>query len=230
LPHGLRFGFRRHLHALGEAFEMFLLIDNYDSFTYNLVHFLGEIGVDVEVRRNDALTAEAALALGAEAILLSPGPCDPDRAGICLDVVALAAARAVPLLGVCLGHQAIGQQFGGRIVRAPEPMHGKMSAIRHDGAGLFRGLPNPLTVTRYHSLIVDRATLPDCLSVTAETDDGLIMALSHVDLPIWGVQFHPESIATVSGHELLANFVELATGRSAAYGAPPTRAGEMVPL
>ena len=209
---------------------MFLLIDNYDSFTYNLVHFLGEIGIDVEVRRNDALTAEEALALGAEAILLSPGPCDPDRAGICLDVVGLAAAHAVPLLGVCLGHQAIGQHFGGRVVQAPDPMHGKMSAIRHDGAGLFRGLPNPLTVTRYHSLIVDRPSLPDCLSVTAETDDGLIMALSHVDLPIWGVQFHPESIATVSGHELLANFVEMATGRSPAYDGPGIRAGEMVTL
>jgi anthranilate synthase component II len=193
---------------------MFLLIDNYDSFTYNLVHYLGEIGVDVEVRRNDTLTADEALALGAEAIVLSPGPCDPDRAGICLDVVAHAAAAGLPVLGVCLGHQTIGQHFGGRVVRADMPMHGKMSAIRHDGAGLFRGLANPLTVTRYHSLIVDRATLPDCLTVTAESDDGLIMALSHVELPIHGVQFHPESIATQTGHELLANFVEMATGRT----------------
>lgn len=209
---------------------MFLLIDNYDSFTYNLVHFLGEIGVDVEVRRNDALSADEALALAPEAIVLSPGPCDPDRAGICLDVVARAAERKVPLLGVCLGHQAIGQAFGGKIVRAPEPMHGKISAIRHDGAGLFRGLPNPLTVTRYHSLIVERASLPDCLTVTAETDDGLIMALSHDELPIYGVQFHPESIATNAGHELLANFVEMATGRAATFAGNDSRAGEMVTL
>jgi anthranilate synthase component 2 len=210
---------------------MFLLIDNYDSFTYNLVHFLGEIGVDAEVRRNDALTADEALDLGAEAIVLSPGPCDPDRAGICLDVVARAADRQVPLLGVCLGHQAVGQAFGGRVVRAPEPMHGKISDIRHDGTGLFRGLAIPLSVTRYHSLVVERASLPDCLAVTAETDDGLIMALSHVDLPIHGVQFHPESIASMAGHELLANFVELATGRAAAaFAAGQTRAGEMVSL
>jgi anthranilate synthase component 2 len=209
---------------------MFLLIDNYDSFTYNLVHFLGEIGIDVEVRRNDALTADQAMSLGADAIVLSPGPCDPDRAGICLDVVAAAARQAVPLLGVCLGHQAIGQSFGGRIVRAPEPMHGKLSEIRHDGAGLFRGLPNPLSVTRYHSLIVERATLPDCLTVTAETADGLIMALSHVDLPIYGVQFHPESIASTAGHELLANFVELATGSASPGHAEDARAGEMVAL
>lgn len=209
---------------------MFLLIDNYDSFTYNLVHFFGEVGVDVEVRRNDTLTADEALALGAEAIILSPGPCDPDRAGICLDVVAGAARDGVPLLGVCLGHQAIGQAFGGRIVRAPEPMHGKMSDIRHDGTGLFRGLPNPLSVTRYHSLIVERSTLPDCLMVTAETTDGLIMALSHVDLPIHGVQFHPESIASMAGHELLANFVELATGRSTSGFAGEAHAGEMVTL
>jgi anthranilate synthase component 2 len=206
---------------------MFLLIDNYDSFTYNLVHFLGEIGVDVEVHRNDALCADEALALAPEAIVLSPGPCDPDRAGICLDVVAGAAERRVPLLGVCLGHQSIGQAFGGRIVRAPEPMHGKMSDIRHDGAGLFRGLPNPLAVTRYHSLIVERSTLPTCLTVTAETDDGLIMGLSHDDLPIHGVQFHPESIATRAGHELLANFVEMATGRASTWNGA-SRADAMV--
>jgi anthranilate synthase component 2 len=209
---------------------MFLLIDNYDSFTYNLVHFLGEIGVDVEVRRNDALSAETALGLGAEAIVLSPGPCDPDRAGICLDVVALAAERRVPLLGVCLGHQTIGQSFGGKVVRAPVPMHGKVSAVRHDGDGLFHGLPNPLSVTRYHSLIVDRPSLPDCLTVTAETDDGIIMALSHRNLPIHGVQFHPESIATVSGHALLANFVGMATGRNVAWDADKARASVMVTL
>jgi anthranilate synthase component 2 len=209
---------------------MFLLIDNYDSFTYNLVHFLGEIGVDVEVRRNDALSAETALGLGAEAIVLSPGPCDPDRAGICLDVVALAAERRVPLLGVCLGHQTIGQSFGGKVVRAPVPMHGKVSAVRHDGDGLFHGLPNPLSVTRYHSLIVDHPSLPDCLTVTAETDDGIIMALSHRNLPIYGVQFHPESIATVSGHALLANFVGMATGRIVAWDADKARASVMVTL
>ncbi len=207
---------------------MFLIIDNYDSFTYNLVHFLGEIGVDVEVRRNDALTANEALDMGADAIVLSPGPCDPDRAGICLDVVARAAERGVPLLGVCLGHQTVGQAFGGRVVRAPEPMHGKLSDIRHDGTGLFRGLSSPLSVTRYHSLIVDRANLPDCLLVTAETTDGLIMALSHKDLPIHGVQFHPESIASKSGHELLANFVEIATGRAPAGYVGKAHADELV--
>ncbi|HYC04834.1 MAG TPA: aminodeoxychorismate/anthranilate synthase component II [Azospirillaceae bacterium] len=194
---------------------MILLIDNYDSFTYNLVHYLGELGADVRVWRNDALTAEEALGMGAEGIVLSPGPCDPDRAGICLDVIKLAAERRVPLFGVCLGHQAIGQAFGGRVVRAPVPMHGKVSEVRHEGQGLMRGLPSPFKATRYHSLIVEAATLPDCLEVTATLDDGMIMALQHRDLPIHGVQFHPESIASEHGHDILRNFLEMARGRPA---------------
>jgi len=193
---------------------MFLLIDNYDSFTYNLVHFLGELGAEVTVRRNDAITVDEALALRAEGIVISPGPCDPDRAGICLDLVTAAAGK-VPLLGVCLGHQAIGQAFGGRIVRAP-PMHGKVSQIHHNGKGVFAGLPDPFPATRYHSLVVARKGLPDCFEVTAETDDGLIMGLQHKDLPVHGVQFHPESIATEHGHDLLANFLKLA-GHEAVY-------------
>lgn len=188
---------------------MFLLIDNYDSFTYNLVHFLGELGAEVTVRRNDAITVGEAMAMKAEGIVLSPGPCDPDQAGICLDLVDAAAGK-VPLLGVCLGHQSIGQAFGGKVVRAPMPMHGKVSAIRHRDTGVFAGLPDPLTGTRYHSLTVDRDSLPDCLEITAETDDGVIMGLQHKELPIHGVQFHPESIATEHGHALLANFLKLA--------------------
>ncbi|SDG44156.1 anthranilate synthase component II [Roseospirillum parvum] len=188
---------------------MFLLIDNYDSFTYNLWHYLGELGAKVEVRRNDALTPAEALALKPQGIILSPGPCDPDRAGICLELIA-ASAGTVPLFGVCLGHQAIGQAFGGQVVRAPEPLHGKTSPIHHHGRGVFAGLPSPLTATRYHSLLVDRASLPDCLEVSAESADGLIMGLAHRELPLWGVQFHPESIASQHGHELLANFLRLA--------------------
>lgn len=189
---------------------MFVLIDNYDSFTYNLVHFLGELGAKVAVRRNDALSVAEALAIGDEGIVLSPGPCDPDRAGICLELIAAAAARRRPLLGVCLGHQSIGQAFGGKVVRAPVPMHGKVSDIRHNGRGVFAGLPSPIRATRYHSLIVERASLPQVLEVTAETDDGLIMGLSHRELPIHGVQFHPESIASERGHDVLRNFLNLA--------------------
>jgi anthranilate synthase component II len=189
---------------------MLLLIDNYDSFTYNLVHYLGELGADVRVVRNDALTAADALAHPAQAIVVSPGPCTPSEAGICLEVIALAAQARRPLLGVCLGHQAIGQAFGGRVIRAPYLMHGKMSAIHHGGASVFSGLPSPFQATRYHSLIVERASLPDGLEITAETADGLIMGLAHRELPIHGVQFHPESIATEHGHALLANFLALA--------------------
>jgi anthranilate synthase component 2 len=191
---------------------MFLLIDNYDSFTYNLVHYLGELGADVVVRRNDVLTVDEALNLNPQGIVISPGPCDPDRAGICLKLIERAAPR-IPLLGVCLGHQAIGQAFGGKVVRAPMPMHGKVSAIYHKSMGVLRGLPNPFHATRYHSLIVDRASLPDCLEITAETKDGLIMALAHRSLPVHGVQFHPESIATEHGHDMLRNFLELAGAR-----------------
>ena len=189
--------------------EMLLLIDNYDSFTYNLVHFLGELGAEVTVRRNDALTAGEALQMNVKGIVLSPGPCDPDQAGICLELVEKAAGK-LPLLGVCLGHQAIGQAFGGKVVRAPLPMHGKVSRIGHNGTGVFAGLPNPITATRYHSLVVERASLPDCFEITAECDEGLIMGLQHRELPIHGVQFHPESIATEHGHDLLANFLKVA--------------------
>lgn len=208
---------------------MFLLIDNYDSFTYNLVHFLGELGVTCDVRRNDTLTPKAALALEPEAIVISPGPSDPDHAGICLALVAAAAAARMPVLGVCLGHQTIGQAFGGTIVRAPEPMHGKVDRVRHTGQGLFRGLPNPVEATRYHSLAVARDTLPDCFDVTAHVGD-VIMGLSHRELPIHGVQFHPESIATEAGHDLLANFVELATGKPVDSYGDDARAGEMMAL
>jgi anthranilate synthase component II len=188
---------------------MFLLVDNYDSFTYNLWHYLGELGAKVEVRRNDALSVDEALAMQPEGIVLSPGPCDPDRAGICLDLVRRAAGR-VPILGVCLGHQAIGQVFGGKVVRAPLPQHGKVCDIHHDGTGVFRGLPSPFRATRYHSLVVDRAGWPAQLHVSAWTEDGLVMGLSHNDLPVWGVQFHPESIETEHGHQLLRNFIDFA--------------------
>lgn len=187
---------------------MFLLIDNYDSFTYNLWHYLGELGAEVEVRRNDALSVAEALALNPEGIVISPGPCDPDRAGICLDLIRTAAGK-VPLFGVCLGEQAMGQAFGGNVVRAPQPMHGKVDTIHHDGTGCFAGLPSPFRATRYHSLVVDRASLPATLHVSAWTEDGLIMGLTHNDLPVWGVQFHPESIETEHGHAMLQNFVDL---------------------
>ena len=188
---------------------MFLLVDNYDSFTYNLYHFLGELGARITVKRNDALTADEALEMEPQGIILSPGPCDPDQAGICLELVAKAAGR-LPLLGVCLGHQAIGQAFGGRVVRAPHPMHGKLSPIRHEADGVFEGLPSPLSATRYHSLTVERDSLPDSLEVTAETEDGTIMGLRHRELPVHGVQFHPESIASEHGHALLHNFLAIA--------------------
>ena len=187
---------------------MLLLIDNYDSFTYNLVHYLGELGARVEVRRNDALDVQAAMALRPAGIVLSPGPCDPDRAGICLPLIAAAAEARIPLLGVCLGHQAIGQAFGGRVVRAGEIVHGKLGQIHHDGSGVFAALPSPFAATRYHSLIVERDTLPDALIVNAWLEDGTIMGLRHRDLPIEGVQFHPESIASQHGHALLKRFLD----------------------
>jgi len=193
---------------------MYLLIDNYDSFTYNLWHFLGELGAEVEVVRNDALSAADAIAKRPTGIVLSPGPCDPDRAGICLELTGLAAEHAIPLFGVCLGHQTIGQKFGGRVVLAPEPMHGKVSTIHHTGTGIFKGVPDPFRATRYHSLLVERESLPDCLAVTAESDDGLIMGLAHKSLPIFGVQFHPESIASQHGHDILRNFLEIAAQSS----------------
>lgn len=188
---------------------MLILIDNYDSFTYNLVHFLGELGAPSQVHRNDRITVEEVLAARPKAIVLSPGPCTPNEAGICLDLIRQAGPR-IPILGVCLGHQAIGQAYGGRVVRAPLPMHGKLSTVRHQGKGVFQGLPPRFEVTRYHSLIVERASLPAELVVTAETADGLVMGLQHASHPVHGVQFHPESIASEHGHDLLANFLALA--------------------
>jgi len=188
---------------------MLLVIDNYDSFTYNLVHYLGELGADVAVRRNDALGVSDVLAMQPKAIVLSPGPCDPDKAGICLDLVRACGDR-IPVLGVCLGHQAIAQVYGGKIVRAPSPMHGKLSRIRHTGEGVFRGLPNDFEATRYHSLTVDPQSVPSCLTVTATTSNGVIMGVMHKGHPLHGVQFHPESIASEHGHALLRNFLEFA--------------------
>ncbi len=188
---------------------MITLIDNYDSFTYNLVQFIGDLGHSCEVIRNDSLSAAQVIAKRPEAIILSPGPCTPNEAGICLELIA-SAPSDLPILGVCLGHQAIGQAFGGTVVRAPQIMHGKLSDIDHAGSGIFSGLPSPLRITRYHSLIVDRNSLPNCLEVTAESADGLIMALSHKERPVFGVQFHPESIASQDGHRLLGNFLQLA--------------------
>lgn len=189
---------------------MLLLIDNYDSFTYNLVHYFGELGADVKVVRNDALDVQAAMALRPEAIVLSPGPCDPDQAGICLPLTLAAAETDTPLLGVCLGHQTIGQAFGGHVVRCHEIVHGKMGSMIHEGKGMFAGLPSPFLATRYHSLVVERATLPESLEVTAWLADGTIMGLRHKTKLIEGVQFHPESIASEHGHKLLENFLTAA--------------------
>jgi anthranilate synthase component 2 len=191
---------------------MLLLIDNYDSFTYNLFHYLGELGADVVVKRNDEISAREALSMGADAIILSPGPCTPNEAGICLDVIRDAGGR-VPILGVCLGHQAIGQVYGGKVVRAPEPMHGKLSRIHHTGKGVFRGLNNDFEATRYHSLTIAPETMPASLEVTATTSDGVIMGVMHKSHPVHGVQFHPESIASENGHALLQNFLTLARER-----------------
>lgn len=194
--------------------SMLLLIDNYDSFTYNLVHYLGELGAQTHVERNDRITVSAALALRPLGIILSPGPCDPDKAGICLEMIAAAAAQQLPLFGVCLGHQAIGQALGGKIIRAPQIMHGKVDEVSHNGAGVFAGLPSPFKATRYHSLVIDPQTLPDCLTPTAQVQDGTIMGVSHKSLPIHGVQFHPESIASEHGHQLLQNFLDLCKERT----------------
>jgi len=188
---------------------MILVIDNYDSFTYNLVHYLNELGAQTLVRRNDALSVQEAIGLKPEAVLLSPGPCTPDDAGICLPLLQ-GAPEDMPILGVCLGHQSIGQAYGGEVVRAKSIMHGKTSEIHHNGKGVFKGLPNPFTATRYHSLAVKRENLPDELEVTAWTDDSEIMGFQHKSRPVYGVQFHPESIATEGGHQLLANFLDLA--------------------
>jgi anthranilate synthase component 2 len=196
---------------------MIVLIDNYDSFTFNLFHYLGSLGADVDVRRNDKITVEEVMAADPDAIVLSPGPCTPDDAGICLDLIDK-AAETIPILGVCLGHQAIGQAFGGDVVRAPVPVHGKLSEVKHKAAGLFRGINGSFQATRYHSLVVDRKTFPSALAVTAETKDKLVMALAHKKLPVHGVQFHPESIASEHGHLMLRNFLDIAADWNAAQG------------
>ncbi len=188
---------------------MLVLIDNYDSFTYNLLHFLGELGATCEVHRNDAITVDEVMAIRPRGIVISPGPCDPDRAGICLELVQRSARESLPLLGVCLGHQAIGQAFGGTIGRAPHPMHGKLSVIEHDGNGVFHAIPSPLRATRYHSLTLCPGSVPECLEVNSRTQDGIIMGIRHRELPIHGVQFHPESIKSEHGHGILGNFLDM---------------------
>ena len=187
---------------------MILLLDNYDSFTYNLAQYLGELGCQVEVHRNDRISVEQIAQRKPDRIVISPGPCTPQEAGICVELVQKLAGK-IPVLGVCLGHQAIGAAFGGKIIRAPKLFHGKTSQIRHDGSGVFRGLPNPFTATRYHSLIVERKSLPRALQVTAETDDDIVMGMQHREYPLMGVQFHPESVLTESGKQLLKNFLSL---------------------
>jgi len=199
---------------------MIVLIDNYDSFTFNLVHYLGELGAEIVVHRNDKVTADDVIAADPDAIVLSPGPCTPNEAGICLDLIDRAAPK-IPILGVCLGHQAIGQAFGGAVVRAPVPVHGKLSEVTHEGQGIFRGINGPFRATRYHSLVVERASMPDELAVTAETGDRLVMGLAHTKLPVHGVQFHPESIASEHGHLMLKNFLDLAADWNAATGRRP---------
>ena len=212
---------------------MIYLIDNYDSFTFNLVHYFGELGAEVEVRRNDKVASGAVLDADPDAIVLSPGPCTPKEAGICLDLIGK-AAQTIPILGVCLGHQAIGDAFGGKVVRAPTQVHGKLSEIRHNGSGVFRGINAPFQATRYHSLVVERASMPRELDVTAETEDGVVMGLAHSELPVHGVQFHPESIASEHGHLLLKNFLDIAaawnekTGRRQAVQKTPQRTRERV--
>ena len=186
---------------------MLLLIDNYDSFTYNLFHYLGELGARLEVHRNDKISVDEVMARHPQGIILSPGPCTPDTAGICLDLIKRASGK-VPIFGVCLGHQAIGQVFGGHVVRAPKPMHGKLSKVHHTGKGVFRDVPNDFNATRYHSLTIDPPSFPSELEITAQSEDGVIQGLQHKTLPIFGVQFHPESIASEHGHKILANFLQ----------------------
>ncbi len=207
---------------------MIVLIDNYDSFTFNLVHYLGGLGADVVVHRNDKISPAEVMALEPDGIVLSPGPCTPNEAGICLDLI-VKAASTVPILGVCLGHQAIGQAFGGHVVRAPVPVHGKLSEISHSNSGVFHGINGPFKATRYHSLIVDRATMPATLIPNAQTDDGMVMGLMHESLPVHGVQFHPESIASEHGHLMLKNFLELAVQWNSHRGRTPRPAPKRAP-
>ena len=208
--------------SLPEEMAMILMIDNYDSFTYNLVQYFGELGADVAVYRNDEISLERIRALAPSHVVISPGPCTPNEAGITLSAIE-AFAGSVPILGVCLGHQAIGQVFGGKVVRAPKVMHGKTSTVRHDGAGVFAGLPEGFTVTRYHSLVVERDSLPGCLAVTAHSEDGQIMGLRHRELAVEGVQFHPEALLTEHGHRMLQNFIERQSiqSRAAKAGGQP---------
>lgn len=187
---------------------MLLVIDNFDSFTYNLVQYFGQLGVEQRIYRNNAITVEEALALNPDRVMISPGPCSPNESGVSLDIIAAFAGKK-PLLGVCLGHQSIGQHYGGKIVRADRLMHGKTSPVKHRDTDIFKGLPNPMEATRYHSLIIERDSFPDCLKITAETEDGEIMGLAHKELPVWGVQFHPESLATQEGIKILENFLKL---------------------
>jgi anthranilate synthase component II len=187
---------------------MLILIDNYDSFTYNIVQYLGHLGEEPRVYRNDQITVAEVMAQSPDGVIISPGPCNPDKAGICLDMIKECAEKSVPMFGVCLGMQAMGQAFGGDVIRAPEPMHGKISIVRHDGASVFKGLPSPLKATRYHSLVIDITTIPPELEITAQSEDGLIMGLAHTSLPLHGVQFHPESIATDHGHAMFKNFLD----------------------
>jgi anthranilate synthase component 2 len=207
---------------------MIVLIDNYDSFTFNLVHYLGGLGADVVVHRNDKISPAEVMALEPDGIVLSPGPCTPTEAGICLDLIAKASS-SVPILGVCLGHQAIGQAFGGKVVRAPLPVHGKLSEISHSNSGVFHGINDPFKATRYHSLVVERATMPAALIPNAQTDDGLVMGLMHENLPVHGVQFHPESIASEHGHLMLKNFLELAAKWNSHPGRQPPPAAKRSP-
>ncbi|MGE0563863.1 MAG: aminodeoxychorismate/anthranilate synthase component II [Pseudolabrys sp.] len=199
---------------------MIVLIDNYDSFTFNLVHYLGGLGAKVVVHRNDKVTSEDVIAVDPDAIVLSPGPCTPNEAGICLDLIAKASST-IPILGVCLGHQSIGQTFGGKVVRASTQVHGKLSAIRSDGSGVFRGINGPFQATRYHSLVVERASMPKDLRINAETDDGTVMGVAHKNLPVHGIQFHPESIASEHGHLILKNFLDIAAAWNVSHGRRP---------
>jgi len=202
---------------------MFLVIDNYDSFTWNLVHYLGELGATLKVVRNDKISVDEVAALDPEGVILSPGPCTPNEAGICLELITGFDGR-MPIMGVCLGHQAIGQAYGGTVIRAPHLMHGKTSTIRHDGRGVFRGLNADFTGTRYHSLVVERSTMPDALVPVAHSDDGLVMGLMHREHPVHGVQFHPESIASENGHRILKNFLDLARDFNDTHRARPAAA------
>jgi anthranilate synthase component 2 len=219
--------YRRGLKPLAGRENMIVLIDNYDSFTFNLFHYLGGLGADVVVKRNDKISSAEVMAMDPAGIVLSPGPCTPNEAGICLDLIGKAAAT-IPILGVCLGHQAIGQAFGGKVVRAPIPVHGKLADITHTNSGVFHGINGPFKATRYHSLVVERASMPSELIANAETGDGLVMGLMHESLPVHGVQFHPESIASEHGHLMLKNFLDIAVEWNVLHGRRAARKPALV--